>query len=351
ILWRKVGRVADDPQDQPLTAARAVRLAISRAANDTVGLVVTVQGIADDVLPLDGILEAINGDLMLIGLQRDDQLAGIIALDAELRTAVLEMQTVGHLIGMAAELRPATGTDKAMCDPLLDAIIQALPPAMAGTARDGWIDGCQTSRLFTSARAVGLVLADCDYQILRLTVDLGVADRQGLLLIALPPVVKPAVAAPTVVVDDLDWGSRLQQAVAVAPAELAAHLHTLRLPLAHARLLEAGQVLPLPGCDVHSVRLLAPDGKMVAQAKLGQLGGMRAVRIEQPPPCQMNELSPAGAGLPDATLLPRAIGVDGTPAAAGQNRDENLDLPPQPDALAEADATFDIGVDGQLLAD
>lgn len=322
ILGRMAGRVAHDADDQPLTAARAVRLAVTKAANDTVGLVVTVSGMADDVQPLDGLLAELGEDLMLVGLQRDRRLAGIIALDMQLRAAVLELQTVGNLIDAAAETRPATRTDKTMCDPLLDALVQALEPAMAGSALDGWIKGCQTGQGIGSARAAGLLLSDHDYRILRLTLDLGVADRQGLLVIALPPVKLPDVFTAEQV-EDMDWGSRFRLAVSDAPATLQAHLRKFTIPLSQAQSLQVGQVVPLPGCDVHSVRLIAPDGKKVAQAKLGQLGGMRAIRIEQAPQVQMGELAPsptaARIGLPGNAMagLDATAGLDGQPEDAG----------------------------------
>lgn len=301
ILGRMAGRVVDDADDQPLTAARAVRLAVTKAANDTVGLVLTVSGMTDDVQPLDGLLAELGEDLMLVGLQRDRRLAGIIALDMQLRAAVLEMQTVGSLISAGAETRPATRTDRTMCDPLLDALVQVLGPAMAGSELEGWINSCQTGQSIGSARAAGLVLLDHDYRILRLTLDLGVADRQGLLVIALPPVKQPDVFTAEQV-EDMDWGSRFRLAVSDAPATLQAHLRKFTIPLSQAQSLQVGQILPLPGCDVHSVRLIAPDGKKVAQAKLGQLGGMRAVRVEQAPQVQMGELTPPGAVAPIGVL-------------------------------------------------
>ena len=69
---------------------------------------------------------------------------------------------------------------------------------------------------------------------------------------------------------------QLGQRVSAAPASLDALLHRFKMHIGAAQSLEVGQVLPLPGCTVNSVRLLAPDGKVVAQAKLGQVGGMRA---------------------------------------------------------------------------
>lgn len=342
ILGRMAGRVTGDVADQPLASSRAVRLALTKAANDTVGLVLTVTGMSDETQSLDGLLQAAGDDLMLVGLHRDGRLAGILTLDVQLRAAVLEMQTVGSLLGLPAEARRATGTDKTMCDPLLDALMQALPPAMAGSEFDGWIDGCQTGERIADARAAGLVLPDCDYRMVRLTVDLGVADRDGVLMIALPPVAPPEIVEPEVM-DTVDWGARFRLSVAAAPVTLSAHLHRFMVPLARAQSLQVGQVLPLTGCDVHSVRLLDPAGKKVAQAKLGQLGGMRAVRIEQAPPRQMGDLTPPGitAADPGDTL-----------ASAGMDRGDDPDLAPGAnDPQPVPDDPSETGIDALSVTD
>ena len=299
ILWRMAGRaVEDSDDDQPQTAGRALRLAVARVANNTVGLVLTVTGVAGETLPLDGMLDGLGSDLMLVALHRDGKMIGLIALDTQFRAAVLEMQTVGAVIAAAAEERPGTSTDKIMCEPLIDGLLDAMPPAMVGGQLEGWIDRCREGNRINSARAAGLLLADCNYRVMRITVDLGVADRQGLILVALPPL--PQMAVPTAdPVETQDWGSQFRQIVSDSPATLSAQLHRFKIPLAQARALEVGHVLPLTGCNVHSVRLLSPTGQKVAQAKLGQLGGMRAVRVESAPKPQMTDLSGVGAALSD----------------------------------------------------
>ncbi len=292
ILRRMTGRQAGDAAEMPLTSSRAVRLALTKAANDTIGLVLTVIGMGEETQPLDDLLGGLDDNLMLIGLQRDGKLVGLTALDMQLRAAMLEMQTTGRLIAAKAEERPATRTDKSMCDPVLSAFLSAFPTVTVGTEFDGWADGVGLGDRIDSSRAAGLMLADQDYRILRLSIDLGVAERQGQMLIALP-LSKPQPMAETAPSENADWATLFQAAVADAPGELDALLHRLKMPLSEAQNLQVGQVLPLLGCTVNSVRLLSQDGQKVAQAKLGQLGGMRAVRVEPAPLPQLHDLSGA----------------------------------------------------------
>jgi len=262
---------------------------LTKAANDTVGLVLSVHGVAEEVAKLDEMLGSLDDRLMLIGLEADDQLTGIVAVNMELRAAVLEMETMGALLGQPAEERSPTRTDKTLCDPLIDAFLLAFPSAVVGTPLEGWLNGCKAADKLESTRAAGLILADGDYRIVRMTVDLGVAERQGELVIALP-VLQADSPAEVPTKEVIDWGTEFRAAVEDAPAGLTAQLHRFDISLATAQSLKVGSVLPLTGCTVSSVVLLAPDGKRIAQAKLGQSGGYRAVRLEAAPAPQLSDL-------------------------------------------------------------
>ncbi|MFA8444244.1 FliM/FliN family flagellar motor switch protein [Yoonia sp.] len=290
LLRRMTRPQGQEATVNPLTSSRAVRLALTKAANDTVGLVLTVQSVAEETTDLDDMLGSLADDLMLVALQHADHLVGLIALDLEMRAAVLEMETMGAVLAQPAEQRVPTRTDKMLCDPLVAAFLAAFPAAVAGTALEGWMDGVTPGDRVENGRAAGLILADCTYRIVRLSVDLGVADRQGQVVMVLPVVqeVTETVVAPQ---DAVDWDATFQDAVSHAPACLTALLHRFPVSLATAQGLQVGSVLPLPGCTVHSVRLLSSDGTGVAQAKLGQVGGYRAVRLEAAPALQLTDLA------------------------------------------------------------
>ncbi|EBA10623.1 FliM/FliN family flagellar motor switch protein [Roseobacter sp. CCS2] len=303
LLRRMTRPQGQEVADNPLTSSRAVRLALTKAANDTVGLVLTVQSVAEEVTSLDDMLGTLADELMLVALERDGGLAGLIALDMEMRAAVLEMETMGAVLAHPAEARAPTLTDKTLCDPLLQAFLSAFPLAVLDTPLEGWMDSVVLGHKIESTRAAGLVLADRDYRIVRLSVDLGVAERQAELVIVLP-VVQHAPEPETTPETFFDWDSDFQDRVSDAPARLDALLHRFPISLATAQGLQVGSVLPLPGCTVNSVRLLSPDGHEVAQAKLGQIGGYRAVRLEAAPAPQLIELpgttADVGQSLPDA---------------------------------------------------
>jgi flagellar motor switch protein FliM len=291
---RQLTRAAG-PGPAATTPARALRLALTRAAERSSGLDLTVPSIASDLMQLDDVLSQTGPDLMLITLSRDGQARGFAALDLELRTALIEVQTMGRLGGRAAEPRPITATDAAMAQPLLTAFLMELANATVGTALDGWATGLEPDGRLQGARAAEQLLSEGEYRVVRLSVDLAGVERQGMIMLAIVTLAAPQTAAAA---DQPRFADALRANVMAAEAELNAVLHRLQLPLSQAEGLAIGQLLPLAGVTVSSVRLEAADGQMVGRARLGQTAGQRAVRIESALGLQLQE-----AGLPGTGLL------------------------------------------------
>lgn len=347
-LMRRMTRTQDaDVAENPLTTSRAVRLALTKAANDTVGLSMTVRSVAEEQAQLDAMLGDLPDGLMLTSLLREGAPIGLAALDMQLRAAVVEMETVGALIDAPAEDRAPTGTDQIMVAPMMRAFLQALPEAIAPTPLAGWADGITPGAGFADTRAAGLILTDCAYRILRLEVELGVAERAGLILLALPLAVATE-ELPLPVPEAPPWAQAFPSAVARAPARLDALLHRFSVSLATAEALRVGTLLPLPGATVENLRLLADDGRVVGTAKLGQMGGMRAVRLQVPPAPEMIALgtSAAPAPPPDMQDLPDLPEIAGLPepdmalavaSADGTDEAEFLAEPALDGAIGTAD--------------
>jgi flagellar motor switch protein FliM len=121
-----------------------------------------------------------------------------------------------------------------------------------------------------------MLLADGRYRVVRLTLDLGAGGRQGLFLLMIRlPRPKPAEPVP-----DAPVPTVAAQAMG-AQAALQAVLHRFRLPWEEAEAFEIGQVIPLPGVTVASVRIEG-GGQDLGPARQGQVAGMRAIRLETP---------------------------------------------------------------------
>ena len=313
-------RSATEVAKEPVTSARALRLAMARSAERSVGLTLTVIGVTEEVMPLDALLAQLDPSWMLLSIGADDHLIGFAGLDLQARTAVVEVQTLGVLRTAAAPERPITPSDAALCAPFVARFLSDFAVTSDSTPLAGWTEGLAAGARFQDGRAVGMVLPECDMRLVRLSLDLATGERQGLFVLALP--VRRVPPRPERAASGPRFADQFRSAVMEAPATLTAVLHRLRLPIREVERFRIGQVVDLPGITVRSVRIEGPDGVPVAEGRLGQITGMRAVRIEARSGDELAEarISPGpragplglplgGAGRPD-TLPEMAFGQD-----------------------------------------
>jgi flagellar motor switch protein FliM len=285
LLRRRVGAAPATPSG--LTPTRALRLAMTRAAQMSIGLSLTVLGIAEEVGPLDDLLGRLEPGLLMLKLAGPEGPVGFLALDPEARAAAVETQTLGRVAARPAPPRPPTRTDEALAEPMLSAFLREAEAALAGTALGGWPGPAILAGALAGLRDVAMALADGTYRAVRLTLDLGVGGRQGLVLLLARVGPAPPAATPPP-----GWAEALRATVLGAEASLEAVLHRLRLPLEALEGLASGDLLPLPGVTVASVRLIGPGGVELGPARLGQLGGLRAVRLEAAPRATPDDQAP-----------------------------------------------------------
>ncbi len=298
VLRRLLRGAGADPKSQAATPARALRLAASRAAEAAVGLVLSVAEIEVSLLTLEDLLAKLEASQLLIGIARGAGPVGIAALDLQTRAAVVEMQTLGKVRGDAAEARPVTGTDTALTTPLVARLLTEIEAAAEATELAGWTPGHAPGSRIADPRAAGLALPQATYRLVRLDLELTAEGRRGVMLLALPA--SAAAAAATAGAPAARWAKGFREQVMQAPADLQAVLHRMVMPLSAIEALEIGQLLPLSGVTVASVRIEGPDGREVARARLGQVSGLRAVRVQGAAPIQMSEVPPRPAEVGDA---------------------------------------------------
>lgn len=289
-LLARIATRGRPPAAEVVTPTRALRIAFTRAVERAVGLQVTVLGVGDETADLPGLLARLGDDWLLLRLDGADPTAppGLVAVDQGLVAAVIERQMRGRLSAAAPETRALTAADAALVEPLAATFLDEILREAGGTGLDAWVGGRSTGGRLPGLRAVELALPDGGYRVVGLSADLGAGDRVGQVLLALPDADR---AART---DDSGrraaaWSAALQDSVLAAPAAVEAVLHRMRLPLRAVQSFEIGQKIVLPGVRVSSVRLETADGRLVGRGRLGQVGGMRAVRIEPEPAIDLVE--------------------------------------------------------------
>jgi len=281
-LLRKADASAEDAGAplQPAGPGRAFRVGLLRAADRAIGLSLTVLGLSEEVESPDELVSEGPVGWVLFGLCAPGEtgLAGLIMLDPALRTAMIEVQTMGVLLDAAESDRPVTATDAALSRPVVAEFLRELagmdrpefPAAMAD-----W-----TLRPLPDLRAAELMLRDVAHRNWQASVQIGGTDRQGALRLALAQGV-PTVEGSTDGANE-DWAQALRSSLEQAPVELEAVLGRLTLPLSDVDRFESGQLLPLGALSLAAVRLECAGTPLPGQVRLGQMSGLRAVRLERP---------------------------------------------------------------------
>ncbi len=292
VLQKMTHRQRAVAPDVPLTASRAVTLAVTRAAQTSVSMTLNVSSIREEMVELDGLLAQLSDDVLIVGVGDGTVVQGLLVCDSVLCNAAVEVQTTGRLSGRKEDPRRITRADAALIEPFFDGLLQELTKTTPRTVLDGWADQVTLMKRLSGPRAAGFVLSDQVYRLMKVTIGLGGGDQQTDVMIALPPHAAVPIAPPKEAAPKGNWAKDFPEAVLAAPACLDAVLHTFEMPLSAATRLEVGQMLPLYGCTVGTVRLVAPDGRSVAKARLGQVAGQIAVRIEEGAKLDLRELPP-----------------------------------------------------------
>ncbi len=279
ILAHMAARPADPPP-AALSPTRALRIALTRAAETASGLAVTALGAAEEEAPLADLLARVGDDWLLLRLEGPTG-PGLAALDIALLLAVVENQTCGSLSVREPESRLPTAADAALAEPLVAAFLEEFSLLATGTALEGWTDACVIGPRLANRRALGLFLPEADFRVASVSCWMGAGERQGAFLLALPSAPLPEVGERAM--RAVEWGQALAQSVLMAELPLETVLHRLRMPLSDIAALAPGQLLALPGVRVTGVRLETADGRLVGTGRLGQSAGMRALRIEPTP--------------------------------------------------------------------
>ncbi|MCC7321925.1 MAG: FliM/FliN family flagellar motor switch protein [Rubellimicrobium sp.] len=298
VLWRIALRGVRPGPEPPVTPTRALRIALTRAAERVAGLPLTALGAGDEVSALADLMARLEDDWLFLQVPTADGV-GLLAVDAPLLAALTGMQTRGTLPEQEPEPRPPTAADAALCAPVASAFLEELVRLAAGTALEGWGASARIGARVADRRALGLVLPERQFRMVSVSAWLGVGERQGNIILALPEPEAPHPAGDATT-RGAQWTRALSDNVLSATVPVSAILHRMRLPLSVIEGFAPGQELRLPGVRVTSVRLEAADRSPVGQGRLGQSGGMRALRIERE---ALPELGPTPA--PTALAAPR----------------------------------------------
>lgn len=290
-------RPARLPQPQPASPARAAATAVGRAAERLYRMPVLPVEVRPGVATLADLPELLPDHSLLIVLQGPGDRLGVMALDFETVTALIEVQALGRVTARPAERRRLTRSDAAICVDFVNAVMAELAVDMAGVDGFGPLAGYRHAIHLDDVRPLVLMLEDRPYRSLFFDLRLGGAEsRQGRILIALPqgadlPDARPRPAAgqaagqataPSGTAAEGAPRPTLAAAVTDAPVEVLGILCRRRITLGELRALAPGRLLALPRASLAEARLETRGGQVLAVGKLGESGGCYAIRLCDP---------------------------------------------------------------------
>ncbi|MGH1356733.1 MAG: FliM/FliN family flagellar motor C-terminal domain-containing protein [Thalassovita sp.] len=324
----------------------ALERALYRAAHLGLGLTLEISGAHPDRQGRDGVLDGVQATDLIVKLEQEGETPGVMALDLNLVSALVEVQTLGCVMDASAMARSLTSTDAAVAMPLIDGTLsgfEALVPRSEQETAPGFHFGAWIPDL----SLLTAQLPDGAYDTFELSVSIGTRDRTGRLFLALP--VPPEPAPEIQETPEATTQESLTQEVMDAPARLDVVLHRMELPLGEIGALKTGDVLTLPVRALSEVTLHAGERKPVAIGVLGQLSGQRAV-------CLKN--FGAGRGKPQSTPAEQAnslAGVDLADPGLIASVSEKPALPqPEPTTIVQENADDilrDLGLSEGIPAD
>lgn len=283
VLRRKMGQVGGSGGGEGVIGAdRAWRLALARAARDEIGLALDVTGLRDGRASLAELVEmpAERSLIAVLDAPGGDAL-GLVALDPAVLAGLVGMLATGRISAGDGPRRP-TRTDAAMVAPMLDGALAGLAVELQGQEAAPWAEGWRYASFLDESRPLALLLDETEYRVLRAEVSLMRGAVTGEVLLALPA----ARSRPAVVPQGESAAGQaeafraafVRQVEAVA-CRIEAELARCQMPLSRVMALGVGDVLPLGDATVARLSLRGIDGQVVAEGKLGQMRGQRAVRL------------------------------------------------------------------------
>lgn len=339
-LRRKLVRMRSADRERPAQAVQCWRLALARAARDAAGLDLAVERVDSTAHGLHEMIELLPERPLLVLLRGPAQRLGMMALSPELTASLIESQTIGRVHRGPAPPRRPTRIDAAMVAGWVQRALGGLNAGIGPVSEEGWARGYHYDSFVDNARAMELLLEERAYRTLVARVSLAGGARKGVALLALPEAGEadgtkeqgPRGAAPPEEAPDLATALALN--VLASDCRLDAVLARISLPLSTVLGLQPGLILPLANVTLDNVSLEDVGGRRVAQARLGQQHGLRALRVNPTAAAEASDLSapdavpmeaPDGSGA-DIPWPADAMQADGPDLGAGALSMDDLSM-------------------------
>ena len=261
-----------------------------------------------------------NEDWALFPLQHDDGSVGVICVDPACNIAFVEQQTLGRVANVEAAERNLTRTDKALSIAFLDRFMRLFDEALIDAPTAYWTRGYRTEDAVDTRHLMVLLLDASEYRGFEMSCEIVEVGRTGVIRFFLPikdPVRPKSAGSNKKAKKDAALPAvKLRSAALAAHVEMDAIMCKVSMPLSELSALRPGHLVHLPRNAAQQARLQDKKGQTSLPVSLGQLHGMRAVRMLAGP--EQNSLEKHAMEQKTAQIEPIARG-DAPTSTAGVN--------------------------------
>ncbi|MFD1160079.1 FliM/FliN family flagellar motor switch protein [Roseovarius aestuarii] len=294
IIHRKAKGGRDEFDARVMSSAKSLRLSLAKVADKMFGLAVTVTTVEQVKLSHQDVKTEAGDDGLLLLLDGPVGARGAVAVDTQVLTALIEVQTTGGVRQGDSPSRPVTRTDAAIVAPFMDAVLRRYDTQLTEADPDHVEENYRFGDMIEDARTLALALEAPEYDLYRLTLDIEEGAKTGILKLLLPhrEIVQMAARSGD---RKSDNSGGLEKHLLEAQVVMDAVLTRLRLPLNEICALRPGMTIPLDAGALSKTQLVVSGGHVAAKAKMGQVNGMRAVRLLAPATTEtLPETGPSG---------------------------------------------------------
>lgn len=230
----------------------------------------------DQTLP--EVTENLPENGLLVVLEGEERVRGILHLEQGFLDALIEVQTTGHVDTVEGAGRPATKIDAALSRDYIDLLLSALDSEFEDMGIANIVMRMHFGTVIPDRKQLPLLVPERGFHVFQATVSLAQDAKIGGVIVALPGTQTAAASWPKRGPDPL-WRQGFHQTIGQARLELSTVLFRRRISLKAAMALEPGTVIPFDADALQAVRVEDSLGRAVLKGRLGQSSGNRALRL------------------------------------------------------------------------
>lgn len=241
-----------------------------RDAGKLIDLKVEVSGLNISEASEEELLAALLPDDLCFLLHASGRDSGVCVVSAGLWAGIVENLIFGQVTDSKPEERKPTQTDAAIVGEMLDRWLSSADRECSEAGMPIGLNGYRRDQALISARACELEIEPGGFDVTRISLSLGEGVKTGSLTVYLPQIREKVVH---------DTKAIMRRNVHEIAPPLSAILTRRSISYDHVQALQVGDVIDIPLSAMSEVALEAKDGSTVTKGRLGQMNGLRAVRL------------------------------------------------------------------------